>query len=206
MRPLCYTTQLSRGKLISHAWWERHYAVGGHSGQGSVGKYRDWKWGIIGLYIPDISSVDVIDVGCGDLSFWEGRNCAKYIGIDWSNFIITKNRALRARWDFHIMPAEQHIPKITATAVFCFDLLIHIEKAAVFRKILENLCRYSEDLIFVYNWIDSLHDNGRTCFYHPLEEDMDVFRRAGFRLLTRHVSSPTWPSGAIYVFRKERDK
>jgi len=191
--------------LISHAWWERHYRSGGRSGHGSEGKYREWKWGVIELYIPDISSVDVIDVGCGDLTFWEERSCAKYIGIDWSEFIITKNRESRVEWDFIALPAEQYIPDIMATVVFCFDLLIHIETAAVFRRILENLCQYSKNLIFVYNWVDPQEANGRLCFYHPLEVHMDVFRRAGFRLLARHEGDPS-RYGVIYVFRKEIDK
>jgi len=200
-----YLGSRKNNKLINRAWWERVYALG-YSGRGSRGKYRDWKWGIIGRYIPDISSVDVIDVGCGNLEFWAGRKCAKYLGIDWSSVIISKNRRLWAGLDFLAQPAEQYIPDIKATVVFCFDLLIHIETAAVFRRILENLCRYSKDLIFVYNWINSRKTDGRYSFYHPLEEDMDVFQRAGFCLLERHVSSPTWPRGAIYVFRKEIDK
>jgi len=180
--------------------------LGGRSGHGSVGKYRDWKWSVIVLYIPDISSVDIIDVGCGDLTFWEGRSCAKYLGIDWSNFIIKKNQKSRPGWGFINLPAEQYIPNIImASVVFCFDLLIHIEKPAVFRKILENLCRYSKDLIFIYGWNDSHLDDGWSCFYHPLEEHIDVFQRAGFRLLAKHGGGPS-PYGVIYVFRKEIDK
>ena len=105
-------------------------------------------------------------------------------------------------WDFLILPAEQYIPNIRATAVFCFDLLIHIEKVATFRKILENLCRYSKDLIFIFGWSDAHLDNGRTCFYHPVEEHIDIFQRAGFSLLKRYDDGPG-SCGVIYVFKKE---
>ena len=175
---------------------------GGRSGPGSVGRHRDWKWGVIGRYVPDIYVVSVIDVGCGDLSFWEGRDCAKYLGIDWSEFIIAQNQASRVGWDFLILPAEQYVPNIKATVVFCFDLLIHIEKGASFRKILENLCQYSKDLIFVFGWEDSRGDNGKTCFYHSIEKHMNVFQLAGFRLLATYKFNPQL-SGVIYVFRKE---
>jgi len=191
--------------LINRAWWERHYLLGGGSGHGSAGKYREWKWGVIKLYVPQTSSMDVIDIGCGDLQFWHGRSCAKYLGIDWSETIITKNRKLRVGWDFLSLPAERYIPDIRAKIVLCFDLLIHIESVAIFRRILENLCWYSEDLIFVYNWIEARNADWRFCFYHPLEVHMDVFQRAGFRLLARHEDDPS-RYGAIYVFRKERDK
>jgi len=190
--------------LRGHAWWERCYKAGGSSGHGSVGKYRDWKWGVIEKYVPKISSMDVIDVGCGDLTFWYGRNCAKYLGIDCSKSIIDKNRKSRVKWNFIVLPAEQHIPDIKATIVFCFDLLFHIEKPPNFRRILENLCQYSKDLIFVNNWIGSNLGDGRLCFHHPLEEHMDIFKRVGFRLLARHEGGPS-PHGVIYVFRKERN-
>ncbi len=178
---------------------------GGRSGPGSVGRHRDWKWSVIGKYVPDIYGASVIDVGCGDLSFWKGRNCAKYLGIDWSEFIMAKNRASRVGWDFLILPAEQYVPNIKATVILCFDLLIHIERAVVFRKILENICRYSKDFIFVYGWDDSQKANGQTCFYHSIEKHMDVFQLAGFLLLATHKLNPRL-SGVIYVFRKEVER
>jgi len=56
-------------------YWERHYSKGGSSGPGSIGNYRSWKWNTILEFENSID--DVIDIGCGDLSFWEGRNCSR---------------------------------------------------------------------------------------------------------------------------------
>ena len=50
------------------AYWEIHYHLGGTSGAGSVDKYRAWKWEAITTYLPKVEHV--VDVGCGDLSFW----------------------------------------------------------------------------------------------------------------------------------------
>ena len=72
-------------------YWEQRYSKGDTSGPGSIGKAREWKWSIIDEEIPLIDSV--IDLGCGNLAFWEGRCPPKdYVGIDISPTIIRKNR------------------------------------------------------------------------------------------------------------------
>lgn len=56
------------------------YRKGGNSGEGSGGKTRGWKWEQILSVIPNVESV--VDIGCGDLRFWEGRKCESYVGVD----------------------------------------------------------------------------------------------------------------------------
>ena len=76
-------------------WWERRYAEGRTSGKGSIGRGRAWKWSIIDEFTPEIPSL--VDVGCGDLSFWEARFSKSYIGIDIAENIIEENRGKRLR-------------------------------------------------------------------------------------------------------------
>jgi len=75
--------------LDEHNYWEERYLNGDNSGEGSRGKHRAWKWGILNKYIPEMT--DVIDVGCGDLAFMENIDVDKYTGIDISQYIINKN-------------------------------------------------------------------------------------------------------------------
>lgn len=70
--------------------WDVRYRLGGSSGWGSVGASKYWKWSVIDRYINPID--DVVDVGCGDLTFWDGRDCQRYVGIDPSSYVIKKNR------------------------------------------------------------------------------------------------------------------
>ena len=63
-----------------HEYWEARYLNNGTSGPGSRDFNKEKKWDIIKQRIPNIQ--DVIDVGCGDLAFWEGVECKKYVGID----------------------------------------------------------------------------------------------------------------------------
>ena len=201
------------------AYWEIHYQLGGTSGAGSVNEYRDWKWEAITRYVPEVEHV--IDVGCGDLSFWEGRDCQDYTGIDVSATVIAKNRRLRSRWTFIVAPAEQRIEQLQKDCVFCLDLLFHVMNDSSFRAILNNLCYYSTNYIFIYNWwknpwaitssqtdpatnLDSLvsipYTDGRYQYFRSLDRYLQVFEHNGFQLIDtlKHTDGV----GALYIFKK----
>jgi ubiquinone/menaquinone biosynthesis C-methylase UbiE len=125
-------------------YWEERYRKGGISGEGSLGEYRKWKWEIIDRYAKRID--DVIDVGCGDLSFWEGRDLPNhYVGIDISNTVIERNRKSRPNLTFLRSPAEDYLNIGTARIVLCLDVLFHIMDDSNYERILTNLTRYSND-------------------------------------------------------------
>lgn len=133
-------------------YWDNHYRSGGVSGEGSVGEYRDWKWKIITEHCPVIDHV--IDIGCGDNSFWQGRECSEYLGIDSSETIINKNRQLRHEWNYIIAPAEE-TQQISAPNVFCMDVLFHIMDDKIYENILINIAQYTQDTLFVYTWLNN---------------------------------------------------
>ena len=72
-----------------HDYWDSRYRAGGHSGADAVGVSKEWKWSIIDRFIT-VEESDVLDVGCGDMRFWEGRDCRKYMGMDFSEGAIEK--------------------------------------------------------------------------------------------------------------------
>ena len=74
-------------------YWNERYASGGTSSTGSIGTSKKWKWRVIDCFIPKIDHV--IDVGYGDLSFWEGRDSKYYTGIDVSKTVIEENQKKR---------------------------------------------------------------------------------------------------------------
>ena len=141
--------------MLQTEYWERHYVRGGVSGEGSLGKNREWKWSIINLYAKEFD--DVIDVGCGDLRFWEPRetslpNRFRYLGLDISPTVIQRNRTSHPSWSFRACDAATPIPGVNGKIVLCLDLLFHIMDDASYLHILENLCRYSHEWIFVFTW------------------------------------------------------
>lgn len=141
---------------MDDAYWEKRYSRGRSSGIGSIGNIREWKWNNIDSYVPCINHV--IDIGCGDLSFWEGRNCEDYFGLDVSRTIIERNKKNRSNWQFVTGKAEKRIEDLHKDVVFCFDLLFHIMDNNEFIHILENLCYYSKKWIFINTWKNNLFE------------------------------------------------
>lgn len=201
-------------------YWETRYAKGDSSGEGSVGPNRAWKWAIIEKYVSSLD--DVVDIGCGDLRFWEGRDCHKYFGLDLSATVIQRNRESRPKWRFEVGHAEYRIPNLRARIVLCLDMLFHIMDDEVFVNVLENLCRYSKEWIFTYTWrrnpflfwaIKNAHNvglsrtfaylrgtDGKYQKYRTFGKYFWIFERQGFTLLAKHGHG----DGAMYVFLKSR--
>ena len=199
-------------------YWEDRYLNKGKSGPGSRGAYRERKWDIINKLIPNIQ--DVIDVGCGDLEFWEGLDCEKYVGIDMSETVIKQNRTLRSRWGFIHGKAEDHIQDLKAETVFCLDVLFHIMNELNFTAILRNLCSYTSKNLVIYTWDENpfsrmaalkRHDikyllfpsdnDGKYQYFRPLEKFFFIFRRAGLQLIHKEKIGLD-PFGAFYFFMR----
>jgi hypothetical protein len=185
-------------------YWERRYSQGGTSGL-FLEKSREWKWKHILAHAGVMDTV--IDVGCGDLRFWEDRNCEDYIGIDISQTIIEKDMRERPRWKFILQEAQTPIRGIGARVVLCLDVLFHILDESAYVRILENLCMYSKEWVFIFTWAKNpldliwrsktlLFDVGAaTLKKHPS-------RFSGFRDMIRFLSSQPDSDG---VYQKYRD-
>jgi hypothetical protein len=136
-------------------YWDHRYRSGGTSGLGSVGEEREWKWSVIDSYVQDLD--DVVDIGCGDLSFWENRrehlpDDFRYFGLDVSGAVVDRNRRRYPDWRFHVGDASDPIPGIEGRIVLCLDVLFHILDNEVYDRIVENLTRYSSEWISLSTW------------------------------------------------------
>lgn len=193
---------------------------GGTSGSGSIGVGRTWKWKVIGDAIrshsPELLESDdclskIIDVGCGDLSFWDFESppviqVERYIGIDISEIAIMKNRKRGIDgWSFIVSPSHVRNWGLRAPVVLCMDLLFHIMDDMGFIESLKNLCYYSEDLVFIHTWKfnpfkDSTSD-GLYQKYRPLETYLEIFLESGFTLIDEKLNPNQL--GCLYVFKQK---
>jgi len=180
-------------------YWESHYSSGGASGEGSVGDSREAKWRFISEYV-DVRDKTVLDVGCGDLSFWEGKDCRSYTGIDFSESVVEKDRTIRPSWRFIAgdASADHHV---SGQVVLCLDMLFHIMSDDSYRRVLANLAHWTEEWLFIFTWFRSPFGrratDGRYQYYRPLLESLDVL--APLTLVrTRQYDS----IGALYVFKR----
>jgi hypothetical protein len=209
-------------------YWEKRYSGGGTSGAGSVGQPREWKWKIIDETVGALNSV--VDVSCGDLSFWENRDCEKYVGIDISETVISRDRVRRPSWRFVCAPAEikQDIKGETA---LCMDVLFHILDDDKYDRILSNVASYSTHWIVVSTWCEnalsknklgtiralSLQGKFRAAFkfafldsttdftyqkYRVFESHLNIFEESGFRLIQTSKQPPYF---GLYIFSNKQE-
>jgi len=194
-------------------FWNKKYSEGGISGKGSIGKYRNWKWGMINQVIGVFNSV--IDVGCGDLSFWKHpialrigkQKDFRYTGIDISEFIINKHKVFAPRYNF-ICSGSHNLESIDkAQVVLCLDLLFHIMDDFRFELTLNNLCEYSDEWIVIYTWhknpfeLQGVVTDEISQFFRPLNEYNYVFYSNEFDLHKKLIV-PFDEFGMLYFFRK----
>ena len=193
-------------------FWNKKYSEGGISGKGSIGKYRNWKWGRIYQVVGPFKSV--VDVGCGDLSFWQYPIANKimkdkdfvYLGIDISDHIISRNRKFAPQLNFICSPS--HVPQDVSKVVvsLCMDLLFHIMDQGRFELTLENLCKYSEDWIVIYNWkknpfeLQGVVTDGVSQYFRKLGDYRHVFDMNSFELVD-FVDVPFDDFGRLYFLR-----
>lgn len=181
-----------------HAYWDGRYRQGGTSGMGSVGESRAWKWSIIEQYV-DVANKSVLDVGCGDLSFWESRSCQSYLGVDFSETVVSRSRLLRPEWGFLCANASEPLD-LQGQVVLCMDLLFHIMDDSEFSSILRNLARWTGEFLFIYNWRRSVFGNsntdGKYQIFRPLLAYSALLSPLVF--VREHIHDEL---GALYVFK-----
>lgn len=131
-------------------YWEDRYRRGATSGPGSAGWEKRWKWRQISRYAGVLDHV--LDVGCGDLGFWEGHDCSDYVGIDVSPYIQARNAKLRPNWSFLVLDATKAAIPVRKRVVFCFDVVFHVLPEDEFGFLIKNLVASTEEWLFLSNW------------------------------------------------------
>jgi len=191
-------------------YWDNRYKNGGTSGQGSIGELRSWKWNIIKKYNGIRESV--IDIGCGDMSFWENNKLPlNYIGIDFSDVIIQKNIKKYPKSQFYTKSSASTPLHICADTVICFDMLFHIMNDSDYIQTLQNICTYSNNQIFIYTWIinplpkkwiffETLSDTYEK-YYNPIII-LKIILNNGFILKNLETNNID-KYGAMFIFEKE---
>jgi len=135
-------------------YWNWHYKSGKSSGFGDIHDSRSWKMKILfdcGLH----TDKSIIDVGCGDMVFWENLHLTDYTGIDISSYQIERNKEKYPNYKFYCANSSQYINLPKSDIVICFDMLFHIMNDDEYIWTLLNLTTYSKNKLFIYTWGDN---------------------------------------------------
>ena len=184
-------------------YWEMRYATGGDSGWCSVGELRKWRWNIIRRH-SSLKDKSVLDVGCGDLRFWEGIEHEDYSGIDISSVVIARNRILRPDWGFYCADAGGFPFAWRFDVVFCLEMLFHVMTEEGLKAILQSLNRHTKGMLFISCWSERPEP-----FVHPhyqrhwqLEEYLHHL--SDLTLVKRYVTDTGLR--ALYVFERRAER
>ena len=199
--------------MTERGFWNKKYADGGISGFGSIGRYRKWKWKKINYIVGRIDYKSIVDVGCGDMTFWKRdfrdglRKCKEYVGIDISEVIQERNKLKYPDRVFLTGNAKLPFVNVSGDIVLAMDLLFHIMNADDFIDILCRLCEYSKDWIIIYNWMNNpfahegLTTDGISQYYRNLKDYDGLFRNNQLNL-SSVMSSPFDEYGCLYFYKK----
>jgi len=179
-------------------YWNWRYTHGDNSGHGSIGKERKWKWNIIQQYVK-IKDCSVLDIGCGNLSFWGDIRPKRYIGVDYSNIIITKNKT--KYYDLCFYCEDLTKPQINmpfVDVIFCFDVLFHQPNTHDFLKILSYLNSVNGKILFLTNLENMPLKSSGHMSYRALKNYLDFI--SNWSIIKTYVS--LIDQKLFYVFQK----
>lgn len=200
-------------------YWENHYKTGGRSTEGTINESREWKLDVLQEYGLN-HNVSVIDIGCGDMEFWQTYRLKQYTGIDISPSIIINNKKKYPRYNFYCNNSSNAL-NISADYVICFDVLFHIMDTTQYIMTLLNLKYYTQKKLFIYTWQKNPFGNfkNRLLIGKPFAKNMVTdgkfqyyreFDAYSIRYLEDELkligvrSDDRWPYGAIYIYERQK--
>lgn len=165
------------GALMLRDYWNQRYEKGGGSGHGSVGNERAWKWRIVRQYVR-IEDCSVLDIGCGDMSFWGDIQPKAYIGIDYSLVVIERNKITYPDLLFYCEDlVEPRVNICPVDVIFCFDVLFHQPRESDFTAILCYLDSVNATTLFLTNLRVAPQRLGGYMSYRVLGKYLDLLSK-----------------------------
>jgi Methyltransferase domain len=153
-------------KFDYKAYWNRRYAQGGNSGDGSYGILAAYKADLINQFIKDKGIKSVIEFGCGDGSNLSLYHCESYLGMDVAassvRLCIDKYQKDAHRSFMVYDPPHYKNNFFQADLVMSLDVLYHIIDEDDFQKSLQDIFSTAAKYVILYTILhpakdDSIH-------------------------------------------------
>ena len=158
----------------SRNYWTQRYLRGGNSGAGSYDKVAIYKGKIINKFIKNKNIKTLIDFGVGDgnqLKYIDTRNL-KYIGIDISEFVISKCKNLFQHDPSKTFLLDLEVDKKTKSdLVISCDVLYHLIEDSIYNKYMKNLFSMSKKYVLIY----------------ARDEDLNLAKHVKFRKFSKYI-------------------
>lgn len=141
----------------SASYWERRYAKGGTSGDGSYGELARFKAEFLNAFIQDNGVESVIEFGCGDGNQLSLAQYPRYLGLDVSKVAIdmcrdrfADDRTKSFLW--YDPPRTKNIANfLQADLTLSLDVIYHLVEDSAYDLYLETLFAVSRKNVLVYS-------------------------------------------------------
>jgi hypothetical protein len=191
IRPIPGVRQLSLlrerlGFTGSADFWERRYARGGTSGQGSYGALAHSKADFINAFVRRNGIQSIIEFGCGDGNQLSLADYPSYIGLDVSRTAIEmcKDRfADDLGKSFFLYDSSYFVDRaglFKADLALSLDVVYHLVEDSVFEAYMVHLFGAGNRYVVVYSTNEVMHDDAphvrHRCFSSWIDSNCSGWR------------------------------
>jgi hypothetical protein len=170
IRPIPGVRQLSLlrerlGFAGSADFWERRYARGGTSGQGSYGALARGKAEFLNAFVRESGIQSIIEFGCGDGNQLSLANYPGYIGLDVSRTAIEMCKSRFADdpgKSFFLYDSSCFVDNVgvfRADLSLSLDVVYHLVEDSVFEAYMTHLFGAGNRYVVVYSTNEVMHDD-----------------------------------------------
>ncbi len=181
-------------RFNNRLFWDFRYAhdqVLG-SGYGSRGAVLDYKRELVRSFVDQLKPKTIVDVGCGDCEVGAELPDELYTGVDISSVAIEQNRVRLPRRRF-VCGNFLDIALEPADLVLCFDVLIHISDADVYKAFVKRLVTEAKTCGLVSGYEENPNTGRGMVFFHePLSTTLRRFGARAVRKVGQYNKVTVW--------------
>jgi hypothetical protein len=140
-------------KINSKDYWERRYASGGDSGDGSKNQLAEFKAQVLNKFVSDFNVESIIEFGCGDGSQLE---LSQYTDISYRGYDVSVTALNRCRdmFYFHNHKTFHKMEDYSgekAELAISLDVIYHLIEDSVFETYMHCLFQASKFAVIIYS-------------------------------------------------------
>ena len=138
----------------STEYWERRYATGGTSGDGSNGDLAEFKAKVINDFVTSHGVGGVIELGCGDGNQLSLLKMPRYLGLDVSETAIeiceNKFGGDETKM-FRYYSSDDYGGESLGELALSLDIIFHLVEDEIFHTYMTHLFQMASDWVIIYS-------------------------------------------------------
>ena len=138
----------------STEYWERRYATGGTSGDGSYGDLAEFKAKVINDFVTSHGVGGVIELGCGDGNQLSLLKMPRYLGLDVSETAIEiceKKFGGDETKTFRHYSSDDYGGESLSELALSLDIIFHLVEDEIFHTYMTHLFQMASDWVIIYS-------------------------------------------------------